>query len=1324
MFTRARRVGASILILGLLSSLSVLVASPAGAAEPSHVSFTLEGCDQDMTFTLPNAGGKFICPDARYGTGNLGKHWNELDLVPFRFTAAAGNAAPDSQSYGVGIAVDREDVGRPGYDVLSAPVLNTALSSASGCGSLSVGGQFERIPGFGGIDKSLARKLDVTGQAKNTNCVYDFYARLALGSHLFPGSSLHANITDENFIGTNQDRSIPVNAILPQELRKDMAATQGSDHIWNIYKEATPAILNFDDTCGVGAGSRSAPVSVTVRWERLAATPSGDINVVTHIYAKNPASRLITVNVSDEIRSGTTVLDTASSGAFDVPANTEQLVLTHQTTVPAGSSNLNDVASATYTDKATGVAVPGTTSATASATVQPSGVETNSTASITDVETITGANLEFSVDSATGVSGSFGGGYTLGAHRAAGTPVSWTSGSQSGDGSVTFAKTVYVTAPSVTSGELADTATLTGSDGFSASANASTEISADASVSLTINKQIPNVLQNAETVTFGFKVWAAGSNPTVDTPADTASINFTAGQTSKSVTVSGLAPGIYFVTENPAAGWNTQPASGNVNLSVGENGRVTCSGSVTFSNDFRRASARVVKVTDPAGSEDGWTMCLAGPGIVNQECVVTANGGEASFAAELREGSYTVTEQSKVGWRQESSEGCSFAVNYPADQSRIFTCTFHNEKLGRILVEKMTDPSNAEASFDFALTGGPSNLDQSFSLMDGQSHDSGWVQAGSGYTAAEIVPAGWDQSLASCDNESPVGNISVDPGETVTCSFVNTKRGAIIIKKLTDPENAAQSFDFTLNGGASNLHEEFPLTGGDSREFHFVEPGDGYAAAETVPEGWDQTSATCNDGSPVNDIAVQPAEIVTCTFVNTQRGVIVVQKVTDPAGANQSFDFTLQGGLSELDQSFALTDGGSHESGYVRPGDGYAVSETVPAGWDQTAAACDNGSQVGDVDVSPGEVVTCTFTNTQRGQIVIRKVADPTGAAESFPFTLMGGPSGVDQSFSLPSGGSHESGFVKPGSGYSARENVPSDWNQTSATCDDGSVPSDIDVSPNEVVTCTFTNTAKPNGISLDKKVNGGDHASAGDALLAHGGDPLTYTVVITNTGQVPLTITTLSDSLYAGFAASCSQGVGSVLAAGASFTCTYRMAADGDAHNVAAVDAVDRLNRPVTDSDDTFVDVIHPAISIVKTANPESVSGSGPVTYTYVVTNTGDTNLFEVAVTDDIIGLIGTVGSLAIGESVTMTKTVTVDVSTPPTNIGTATGTDILGEKVTASATATINVVLAEVLALPELPRTGSPIDAQTRAAFALLEVGIVRTLAGRRRRAGRRAD
>jgi uncharacterized repeat protein (TIGR01451 family) len=265
-----------------------------------------------------------------------------------------------------------------------------------------------------------------------------------------------------------------------------------------------------------------------------------------------------------------------------------------------------------------------------------------------------------------------------------------------------------------------------------------------------------------------------------------------------------------------------------------------------------------------------------------------------------------------------------------------------------------------------------------------------------------------------------------------------------------------------------------------------------------------------------------------------------------------------------------------------------------------------------------------------------------------------------------------------------------------------------------------FINTAKPNGLTLDKKVNGGDHATTGDALLAHNADSLTYTVVITNNGLVPLTLTAMSDSLYAGLVAACPQAVGSVLAAGASFTCTYTVGASGDAHNVAAVSAVDGLGRTLTVSDGTYVDVINPAITIVKTANPPSVSVSGPVTYTYVVTNTGDAVLNNIVVNDDIIGLIGTVGSLNPGESITMAKTVNVDANTPPTNIGTATGTDVIGGSVTASDDETITVVLGEVLVAPaaELPRTGAPLRTEGRVGIILLQAGLALWFLGRRRR------
>src|SRR6476620_11804040 len=107
--------GATLLVLALAMS-----ANAFAAADPDHVSFTHEGCRLVTTTELPGPDG-FVCTDAEYTPGNLGKNWNELDNVPHRLTA--DNGGPD-QTYAIAITADNQKAGAPGYDVISIPVLN------------------------------------------------------------------------------------------------------------------------------------------------------------------------------------------------------------------------------------------------------------------------------------------------------------------------------------------------------------------------------------------------------------------------------------------------------------------------------------------------------------------------------------------------------------------------------------------------------------------------------------------------------------------------------------------------------------------------------------------------------------------------------------------------------------------------------------------------------------------------------------------------------------------------------------------------------------------------------------------------------------------------------------------------------------------------------------------------------------------------------------------------------------------------------------------------------------------------------------------------
>jgi gliding motility-associated-like protein/uncharacterized repeat protein (TIGR01451 family) len=137
----------------------------------------------------------------------------------------------------------------------------------------------------------------------------------------------------------------------------------------------------------------------------------------------------------------------------------------------------------------------------------------------------------------------------------------------------------------------------------------------------------------------------------------------------------------------------------------------------------------------------------------------------------------------------------------------------------------------------------------------------------------------------------------------------------------------------------------------------------------------------------------------------------------------------------------------------------------------------------------------------------------------------------------------------------------------------------------------------------------------------------LTYTITVTNTGNVSLTNVVLTDDL-AGTATRISGDTDNdnVLDVGETwiYTATYNATqADIDAGtdliNTASV-TVTQITGPVTDEAVTTITAT-PAITIEKVVDIANISAPATLTYTITVTNAGNVSLTNVVLTDDLAG-------------------------------------------------------------------------------------------------------
>ncbi|MGH2829265.1 MAG: DUF7507 domain-containing protein, partial [Actinomycetota bacterium] len=239
------------------------------------------------------------------------------------------------------------------------------------------------------------------------------------------------------------------------------------------------------------------------------------------------------------------------------------------------------------------------------------------------------------------------------------------------------------------------------------------------------------------------------------------------------------------------------------------------------------------------------------------------------------------------------------------------------------------------------------------------------------------------------------------------------------------------------------------------------------------------------------------------------------------------------------------------------------------------------------------------------------------------------------------------------------------------------------------------------------------DIVKSGPAL-AHVGDDVVYTLAVTTTTITPLTSVAVTDPRCDAAPFFVSGDDGDVLLEPLetwTYTCAHRVTtADADPMTNAATATGVGNDRIVQDSDDHVVDLIHPAIAIDKTASPISGSPGTPVVFTYVVTNTGDTTLFAIAVVDDKLGAVGTIAQLEPGQRATLTRGSVLGAA-GVTNVGTAAGEDVLGKRVEDDDETTVTVVAGV-----RLPSTGA--GAPWRLGLLFLAAGAALVVIARRRK------
>ncbi len=625
-----------------------------------------------------------------------------------------------------------------------------------------------------------------------------------------------------------------------------------------------------------------------------------------------------------------------------------------------------------------------------------------------------------------------------------------------------------------------------------------------------------------ETVT-GSGVAVSNPSPSLTTSAGTATTNTTitglAGAATTTLTITESANAAYNLTDVTCVNLTTSQTlttlttpSSTVNLvsrqvvvtPIGTGAQISC----TFTNAKKPTMVIAKQSVGGTGSFSfgaGTNGLPTGPLAIS---TATSNPSSSSpFTLNAANTSTSITEAIPAGWQltgvqcvDASSTVLAATIDLVAGALTLpaasvaaganITCTFTNAKLGSITIVKDAVPNDAQ-DFSFTSSGaGTSNfvLDDDADATRSNSQLFSGLSAGS-YPVVEAAAAGWSLTSLTCAGDTDTGSvvtlgsrqvaIDLDPGENITCTFVNTKAAALDTTKVVT----------TVNGAPATAATQ--VKAGDVIVYTIVTANTGGAAAST----------TLTDVVPANTTYTGSGEGWSCTA---------------PAAAGTSCTQTFSvPGTSTVTRTFTLTVGtlpaGTQTVGNVVASSGGSCSScnpsnpTVPAlNTTKVVSTVNGAAATPTTQVKAGDVIVYSIVTTNTGG-----TAGTTTLTDVVPTNTTYTGSGEGWSCAAP---------AAAGTSCTQNVNVAANSSVTRTfTLTVGTLPVGTLTVGNVVAssggTCTSCNPNNPtvpvlNTTKVVSTVNG---AAATAATQVKAGDVVVYSIVTTNTGGSVGT-TTLTD--------------------------------------------------------------------------------------------------------------------------------------------------------------------------------------------------------------------